>query len=102
MTLADLGPRGELTVRHVPIAPRRDLARLAGSLDELLTRDDYEALRGCFVSVELTDHPPPLQAMERLRMAGARDEVVGRPQAWHQPQQHRSPARRLHVRVAIT
>lgn len=67
MTLAELGPRGELTVRHVAITPRRDLARLAGSLDELLTREDYEALRGCFVSAELTDHPPPLQAMERLR-----------------------------------
>ncbi len=67
LTLADLGPRGELAVRHVPIAPRRDLARLAGSLEELLTRAEYEPLRGCFISAELTDHPPPLQAMERLR-----------------------------------
>ncbi len=67
MTLVDLGARGEATVTHLPLRPRRDLARLTGSLEELLTRPEYEPLRGCFVSAELTDHPPPLQAMERLR-----------------------------------
>lgn len=49
------------------ITPRRDLARIEGSLDELLTRPELEALRGCFISAEITDRPPPLQAMERLR-----------------------------------
>lgn len=67
MTVADLGPDGLARVEHRSLTPRRDLARIEGSLDELLTRPDLEALRGFFVSAEITDRPPPLQAMERLR-----------------------------------
>jgi DNA repair protein SbcD/Mre11 len=67
LTLVDLGARGERTVRHVAVRPRRDLARLEGSLDTLLTAPEHAWAEGHFVSAELTDHPPPLQAMERLR-----------------------------------
>lgn len=66
-TLVDLGPGGALSVEHVPIKPRRDLAALSGPLDRLLTAPEHAHAEGCFVSVELTDHPPPLQAVERLR-----------------------------------
>lgn len=67
MTLVDLGARGERTVTHVAIRPKRDLARLSGSLEALLTSPEHAHAEGCFVSAELTDMPPPLQAMERLR-----------------------------------
>ncbi|MFO0609053.1 MAG: exonuclease SbcCD subunit D [Polyangiales bacterium] len=67
VTLVELGPRGERAVRHAPITPRRDLATARGTLRELLDDPALEALRGSFLSVELTEHPPPLQAMERLR-----------------------------------
>lgn len=67
MTLVELGPRGARSVTHVSLRPKRDLARLEGSLESLLTGAEHERARGCFVSAELDDHPPPLQAMERLR-----------------------------------
>jgi exonuclease SbcD len=67
VTLVELGPRGERSVRHVPLTPKRDLATARGTLRELLDDPSLEALRGAFLSVELTEHPPPLQAMERLR-----------------------------------
>ena len=67
MTIVELGPRGERAVRHVSLRPKRDLARLEGSLESLLNGAEFEAARGSFISAELTDYPPPLQAMERLR-----------------------------------
>jgi len=67
VTLVELGPPGTRSVRHVPIAPRRPLATARGTLRELLEDPAHEALTRCFLSVELTEYPPPLQAMERLR-----------------------------------
>lgn len=67
ITLVDLDASGLARVEHRVITPRRDLARIEGSLQDLLTRPELEPLRGCFVSAEITDRPPPLQAMERLR-----------------------------------
>jgi len=67
LSLIELGPRGERTVQHLPIAPRRDLATARGTLRELLDDPALEPLRGSFLSVELTEYPPPLEAMERLR-----------------------------------
>lgn len=67
MTLVDIDAAGTVSVRHHPLTPRRDLARLSGRLDELLSREDLRPYEGCFISAEITDHPPPLQAMERLR-----------------------------------
>lgn len=67
MTVVELDAAGLRRVEHRPLAPRRDLARIAGDLESLLTREDLARFEGCFVSAEITDHPPPLQAMERLR-----------------------------------
>ncbi|MFO0629223.1 MAG: exonuclease SbcCD subunit D [Polyangiales bacterium] len=66
-TVVDLDAEGRCRVEHRSITPRRDLARIAGELESLLHRDDLTPMEGCFVSAEITDHPPPLQAMERLR-----------------------------------
>lgn len=67
LTIVDLDADGPARVTHRLITPRRDLARVEGTLDELLSRPDLEGLRGHFISAEITDRPPPLQAMERLR-----------------------------------
>lgn len=67
MTLVDLGPDGEIATRHVSIRPRRDLARLSGRLEDLLRDPALAPHEGSLVSAEITDLPPPLQAMEKLR-----------------------------------
>ena len=67
LTLVDLDARGAVTISHRTLQPKRDLAVIAGTLDELLKDPSLAAVEGCFVSATLRDHPPPLQAMERLR-----------------------------------
>ncbi len=67
LTLATLGPDNSLQTEHIPLAPRRDLALLRGSLEALLRDPAFASAEGCFVCAELTDLPPPPQAMERLR-----------------------------------
>lgn len=67
MTIATLDPRGGLQTEHVALAPRRDLAMLRGSLASLLSDPALDHAASCFVCAELTDVPPPPQAMERLR-----------------------------------
>ncbi len=67
LTLAELDAEGGLRVEHRPIAPRRDLRVLRGSLADLLEDPSLSSSEGCFVCAELTDKMPPPQAMERLR-----------------------------------
>jgi exonuclease SbcD len=67
VTVIELGADATPRVEHRALTPRRDLAKISGTLDDLLTREDLEGLRGHFISAEITDMPPPLQAMERLR-----------------------------------
>lgn len=67
MTVATLDADGGLRTEHVPLAPRRDLALLRGNLEALLTDPAHTSAEACFVCAELTDMPPPPQAMERLR-----------------------------------
>jgi DNA repair protein SbcD/Mre11 len=66
MTLVDLTPK-HTHVSHISIVPTRDLAKLCGSLDDLLVDPKLEAFRNHLLSIELTDQPPPIQAAERLR-----------------------------------
>jgi len=67
MTIATLGPDGALSIEHLALAPRRDLALLRGSLETLLSDPSLAHAESCFVCAELSDLPPPPQAMERLR-----------------------------------
>lgn len=67
LTVVQIERDGLVSVEHRVINPRRDLARIEGDLESLLTRADLAAYEGCFVSAEITDRPPPLQAMARLR-----------------------------------
>lgn len=65
--LVDLGPVGVEAVEFVPAPVPRRLARLAGTLEELLTRRDLAAHEGSWVQATLTDPTRPLQAMDQLR-----------------------------------
>ncbi|MBI5516606.1 MAG: exonuclease SbcCD subunit D [Deltaproteobacteria bacterium] len=65
-TLVSLEAEGPARVEHRSIAPRRDLCRVRGSLEELLRDPALARFEGAYLSAELTDHPRPLQAMDRL------------------------------------
>ncbi|WP_370248443.1 exonuclease SbcCD subunit D [Nocardioides sp.] len=65
--LVDLGADGVTEARFVPAPVPRPLARLRGTLEELLTAAEHEPATGAWVEATLTDVVRPSQAMERLR-----------------------------------
>jgi DNA repair protein SbcD/Mre11 len=65
--LVDLGADGFAAARFVPAPVPRPLARLEGSLEELLTAEKFVDHEQSWVQATLTDPTRPLQAMERLR-----------------------------------
>ena len=75
--LVDLGPRGEVRAEFVPAPVPRPLARLTGTLEQLLTDPRHAASEHAWVQVTLTDAQRPAQAMERLRRRFPHTLVLG-------------------------
>jgi exonuclease SbcD len=67
VSLVDIDARGVPTVRHVPLAPRRDVRIVTGTLAELLQQPDPQARRDDYLCAHLTDAGPVLDPMARLR-----------------------------------
>lgn len=65
--LLDVGADGVRSVTAVPVSAPRGLARLRGTLDELLTGAEFDAAERCWVSATLTDAACPAGAMPRLQ-----------------------------------
>jgi exonuclease SbcD len=65
--LVELGADGLGAVEFVDAPVPRPLARLRGTLEELLTSADHARHERSWVQATLTDPVRPLQAMERLR-----------------------------------
>ncbi|MEE2034247.1 exonuclease SbcCD subunit D [Rhodococcus chondri] len=65
--LVDLDETGLASVERVELPVVRELSRLSGTLDELLTDPAHEAVHDHYVSAVLTDKVRPLDAMRRLR-----------------------------------
>lgn len=67
-TLVDLGPKGEIEMRHVPLAPARDLRLLEGTLETLLSRDFYEKQeRDHYYKIRLLDKGALRDPINRLK-----------------------------------
>ena len=68
VTVAELGPKGQLAVRSVPLRPRRDLREIRGTYLEVTARDFY---RGTavedYLRVTLTDEEDVPDAAQKLR-----------------------------------
>ena len=69
MTVAELGAKGELTVRTLPLRPLRDLVELRGSYQELTFRGFYQGTtyQEDYVHITLTDEQDVPDAIGRLR-----------------------------------
>jgi exonuclease SbcD len=65
--LVDLGPRGATATEFVDAPVPRPLARLRGTLAELLADPAHGAHEQAWVQATLTDDSRPLEAMDRLR-----------------------------------
>lgn len=69
VTVVELGAKGELAVRTVPLTPKHDMREIKGTYDELTAKSYYEntALND-YLHITLTDEEDILEAMGRLRV----------------------------------
>ena len=69
VTVAELGPKGQLAVRTVPLIPLRDMADIRGSYDEITLRSFYEntSWRTDYVRITLTDEEEIPNVGDKLR-----------------------------------
>lgn len=66
VTVAELGPKGEVSLHTVPLTPRRDLRELRGSFADLTGQPDPQAA-ACYLHITLTDEDDIPDAASRLR-----------------------------------
>ena len=70
VTVVELGERGNVAVRTVPLTPLRDLVELRGSYEQLTLRDFYQGTRypQDYVHITLTDEEDIPDGMAKLRI----------------------------------
>ena len=68
VTVVELGAKGDLQVRTVPLSPRRDLTQLRGSYMELTARDYYTNgdFQQNYLHITLTDEEDIMDVMDKL------------------------------------
>ena len=67
VSLVELGADSSVVVQRIPLAAKRDLRIIRGTLEELLTRPDPERARTDYLCAVLADRDPVLDPMSRLR-----------------------------------
>ena len=70
VTVVELGEKGTVTVRTVPLTPRRDLVELRGTYEDVTRRDFYEGTGygDSYVHITLTDEEDVPDALGKLRL----------------------------------
>ena len=67
VSLVDIGADGTPDIRRIPLAPRRDVRIVTGTLADLLSKPDPAGSRDDYLCAHLTDLDPVLEPMARLR-----------------------------------
>lgn len=68
LSVAELGPKGTLELRTIPLIPKRDLRQLRGSYLELTAKSSYGGSnRDDYIYITLTDEEDVFDAVGRLR-----------------------------------
>ena len=70
VTVAEIGNKGDLTVRTVPLIPLHDLVELKGTYSELMSKDFYDgtSYREDYTHITLTDEDDVPDAISKLRV----------------------------------
>jgi exonuclease SbcD len=70
VTVVELGPKGSVEIRTLPLTPLRDMAELRGSYQELSFRGFYEGTDypNSYVHITLTDEDDIPDAVSKLRI----------------------------------
>lgn len=68
VTIVEMGPKGEVEIREVPLVPRRDLREIKGTYEELVSKTNYEGTNtDDYIHAILTDEDDVMEAIGRLR-----------------------------------
>ncbi len=94
--LVELGPTGVTSCEFLEAPVPRPLARIRGTLEELLADPGLERHQAAWVQATLTDDCRPLQAMDRLRSRFPHTLVLGFEPAGGNP--HAVPSARVQGR----
>lgn len=70
VTVVDMNEKGSIEISTVPLKPLRDMLKLRGSYEELLSREFYESLdsREAYLQITLTDEEELPGALSCLRL----------------------------------
>lgn len=69
ITVVELGSKGELTIRCLPLSPLRDMIEIKGAYEELVERSYYQGLhREDYFHITLTNESDVPDAAARLRV----------------------------------
>lgn len=70
VTVVELGEKGDVSVRTVPLTPLRDLVELRGSYEQLTLRDFYQgtSYQQDYIHITLTDEEDIPDGMSKLRI----------------------------------
>ncbi|MCC4115869.1 exonuclease SbcCD subunit D [Aromatoleum toluclasticum] len=80
VSLVDIDGRGQTSIRRLPLAPRRDLRILEGSLEDIVHRAAGDPRRDDYVLARISDTGAILDAMSKLRTAYPNALSIERPQ----------------------
>lgn len=67
VSLVDIDGQGTARVAAIPLSPRRDVRRVAGSLAEIIAQAQHDPGRDDYVSVQLTDADAVWDGLGRVR-----------------------------------
>lgn len=68
ITIIDLKQKGDMTVSHVPLVPMRDMCKIKGTYDEIMSKSFYEnKSTENYMHITLTDENDVLDAVAKLR-----------------------------------
>ena len=69
VTVAELGEKGSLTVKGVPLIPKREMRELRGSYMELVSKSNYEGTNtDDYIHITLTDEEDIPEVISRFRI----------------------------------
>lgn len=70
VTVVEMGEKGSVGIRTVPLVPRRDMSELRGTYNTLMLREKYEGkpFRNDYLHITLTDEEDIPNAVSNLRV----------------------------------
>ena len=89
VTLVELGPKGDVTCKEIPLRPMREMRLERGSFDALMAKGPDAGCEGDYFFITLTDEEDIPNAAARLRGRFGKVLAVdfdnARTRAWGQP-----------------